>query len=310
MGTFVKQFQDTEESLTFVFDSHPDSDIEAIFESILAYKRLIQKSVFIATGEEIDLRQSLDEIIFTLEGHEKGSDIFKHCLKLVPKNAQSAVLVGLGVLLSAQFLLNIANQSLDLFIKWQQLTEVNDLDERVKQAEELLKEHHEKLDQLMKDQHTGSGLIYCPTPSLKILDFTEGEFNNLVKPVRDGNAKSVTIFQGQIQKFKFTPDNTKSVDLSFLNEREVQSSKLVRFEQASITNPKEWRVYMDGHNAVKAIIKDREFFSRINKIENNIFNPSYNVDMTEHWKRQKGEPELALAYVEINKVDFGNPVRA
>lgn len=55
MGTFVKQFVESDELITFVFDSSPGADIESIFESIIAYKRLLQKSVFIVTGEDIDL---------------------------------------------------------------------------------------------------------------------------------------------------------------------------------------------------------------------------------------------------------------
>lgn len=296
MSAYYPIYEKSQESFTLKYGTTPDTDIEAVLESIVAYKKLIQRSILIISGDSLKLNQNiLPDLTLSINKHYKGSDFFDLFIKLTPEKYQQRALISSIVILGIGSAIFATNQILDLYIKLGQINQKNHIES---EFEDFKKEINNKIKNINQENSNYS----CPTSPLMVIDYTLNDYEDFIKPIKNGNSSHIDILQNGkiINHFDF--NNTRKLNLDIINEEIISTNKTISFTAADITNNKKWKVLIDNERSISANIKHKQFYEKLRELEDNIFQNKYESEITEYWKREKGEESLKLSYIDINKI--------
>lgn len=301
MNFYHPIYFETEDSITLKYDTIAHNDVETVLQSILAYKKLLLKTSSLLTGDYTEnFEENFPEISIIIDKYYKGSDVFDFILKLTPKKHQQRVLIASTVLLGIGSLFFTANQILDFYIK------INKINEKItieKEFEEFKKEVNEKIN---KGNHLSNDSCLnvnykIPTSFYKVIDSTFDDYQTFIKPIKQGQAKSISIIKSGTTLKELNKNNSLDFNAELVNQRFITNTHEIKFTRIDATNKKAWKISLPDNYEVKAEIKDELFFSNIKELSENPLNKekTYSANILEYWQREKGQEIFQLKKVDI-----------
>ena len=306
MSFYYPLYFESSDTLTLKYDTLPEKDIESILQSIVAYKKMLQKTATLLVGDYTEeCEKNYPEIIITIDKYYKGSDVFDVILKLVPENMQKGTLLTSAIVLGIGSMIFTTNQILDLYIKLDKITEKSQIET---EFENFKKEVNNKIEETnIKNNETYKLKGYeIPVSYHKVIDYTLDDYNLFIKPLKQGSVKSISIIKDNQIIREHNIENSMNFNMELINEKTNNETYDVQFTRVDIKNKKSWRVVIPSGEEVKAEIKDKLFFKKIEKLEYNPVNENkkFKVNVIEYWQREKGQEILELKKIDILNVDY------
>lgn len=305
MNFYCPLYFESEHKLTIKFDTVPNSDVEVILQSMVAYKRMLLKTSSLLTGDYTEnFEDNYPEILMIIDSYRKGSDVFDYLMKLVPKKHQQKAIVACTVLLGVGGLIWTLNQILDLYIK---VNKISDIAKIEVEFEAFKKEVNEKLKepQFELDSSTSNQDYNIPSSLYKIIDLTYDDYQTFVKPIKMGTVRKIVILDNDNPIQELTPHNSIDFSMELVNQKITNETHKIQFTKIDKHNKKSWKILLEDGSEVKAEIKDNAFFKKVELMKENPLNKenNYKVDLIEYWQREKGEEILSLKKVDILAVN-------
>lgn len=301
MNFYSPLFTESEQKITLNYDTLPNSDVEVILQSMVAYKKMILKTSILIAGDYTEnFEENLPEILMVIDKYYKGSDVFEYIMKLVPKKHQQIAITTCAILLGISALISTANSILDFYIKINKIKETSKIEQ---EFEEFKKEINEKIKEIDCNGNAESANkdYILPSSLYKVIDYTFDDYQTFVKPIKTGTARKITIFENENKINELTNENSLDFCMQIVNQKLVQEVHDIKFTKIDKTSKKSWKVKLENDIELKAEIKDDNLFKKVELMQENPLNKDsvYKAATVEYWQRDKGEEKLSLKKIDI-----------
>ncbi len=304
MSFYHPIYFETTDVITLKYDTIVNNDVETVLQSILAYKKLLLKTSLLLTGDYTEnFEENSPLISIIIDKYYKGSDVFDFIIKLTPKKHQQRVIIASTVLLGVGAILFATNQLLDIYIK---INKINEKTTVEKEFEEFKKEINEKINQgtYLSDNSCINENYQIPVSFYKVIDSTFDDYQKFIKPIKQRQAKSISIIKNGTPLKELNENNSLDFDVELVNKKFVEANQEIKFTRIDATNKKAWKILLPNQQVINAEMKDEKFFSNIKELLENPLNKdkTYSASILEYWRREKGQETFQLEKIDILKV--------